>query len=218
MITLHVEVPLASFRKSYARSLGETYPFAPPATVYGMLLSLVGERIRARHQGVKLAFAYARRPRVTTTLRLLSRYKYGIASKQAAYGNMPDYVELLCGIDFLCWVDSGSEQSRGKARTLEARLIEAIASPETSNRSGVLALGLSDDAVNEISLVERVEGSWHWLTPCNNGLIELPIWVDHLGSRNTRWQRYHFDTTPSTSAEKPNHDKFVTVFDPIARI
>lgn len=217
MITLHVEVPLASFRKSYARSLGETYPFAPPATVYGMLLSLVGERIRVRHQGVKLAFAYAHKPRVTTTLRSLSRYKYGIANKQAAYGNIPDYVESLCGIDFLCWVDSDLEQSRGKARTLEARLIKAISSPEIINRSGVLALGLSDDAVNEISLIERVEGFWHWLTPCNNGLIELPIWVDHVGSRSTRWQRYHFDTTPSTSVEKPNHDKFVTIFDPITR-
>ena len=48
MITLRVEVPYASFRKSYARSFAETYPLPPPATVYGMLLSLVGERFRRR--------------------------------------------------------------------------------------------------------------------------------------------------------------------------
>ena len=33
MITLRVEVPYASFRKSYARSFAETYPLPPPATV-----------------------------------------------------------------------------------------------------------------------------------------------------------------------------------------
>src|SRR5215213_302197 len=58
VITLHVEVPYASFRKSYARSFAETYPLPPPATIYGMLLSLVGERFRSRHEGTRLAFAY----------------------------------------------------------------------------------------------------------------------------------------------------------------
>lgn len=217
MITLHIELPLASFRKSYARSLGETYPFAPPATVYGMLLSLVGEQVRERHQGVKLAFAYAHKPQITTVLRSLSRYKYGIASRQATHGNMPDYIELLCGIDFLCWVDSELEQDRSKLRTLEARLIEAIASPESIIRSGILALGLSDDIVNEISLVDQIEGYWHWLTPYNKGLIELPIWVDHVGSRNTRWQRYHFDNIPSTFTEKPSSEKFISIFSPVLR-
>ena len=218
MITLYIELSYASFRKSYARSLGETYFFAPPATVYGMLLSLVGERIRMRHQGVELAFAYARKPRIATTLRSLSRYKYGIATKQAVHGNLPDYIESLCGIEFLCWVNSDLEQNQSKARTLESRLIDAITFPEMIERSGVLALGLSDDAINEVSLVNRVEGFWHWLTPCNNGLIELPIWVDHIGSRDTRWQRYHFEATVSRCTESPNHDKFVKILAPIKNL
>src|ERR1044071_6948014 len=71
MITLHVDVPYASFRKSFARSFAETYPLPPPATVYGMLLSLVGEYFRKRHEGVRLAFAYKRLPKVATTLRKL---------------------------------------------------------------------------------------------------------------------------------------------------
>src|SRR5437660_12643720 len=94
VITLRVEVPYASFRKSYARSFAETYPLPPPATVYGMLLSLVGERFRRRHAGVRLAFAYKCRmqdqqchmpclPRVATTLRKLSRFKYGTISTEA---------------------------------------------------------------------------------------------------------------------------------------
>src|SRR6266852_1217890 len=67
--TLYIEVPYASFRKSHARSFAETYPLPPPATVYGMLLSLVGERFRRRHEGVRLAFAYKRLPHIATTLR-----------------------------------------------------------------------------------------------------------------------------------------------------
>src|ERR1041385_8570382 len=31
MISLHVEVPYASFRKSFARSFAETYPLPPPS-------------------------------------------------------------------------------------------------------------------------------------------------------------------------------------------
>ena len=83
MITLRVELPYGSFRKSYARSFAETYPLPPPATIYGMLLSLVAERFRQRHVGVRLAFAYKQIPRIATTLRKLSRYKYGVPKKQA---------------------------------------------------------------------------------------------------------------------------------------
>ena len=219
MIALHVEVPYASFRKSYARSFAETYPFPPPATVYGMLLSLVGERLRARHAGVQLAFAYARHPLVATTLRKLSRFKYGVSSKQSKLGNAPDFVETLCGIDFICWVDSSAEsQKTGDARssdnrTLEARLIEALNHPERVERTGIVCLGLSDDAVNEVSLVNSVAGKWHWLTPCANGQIELPVWVDHVGSIDTRWQRYNFEHALSVTNE-PTRQQFTLITAP----
>ena len=97
MITLRVELPYGSFRKSYARSFAETYPLPPPATIYGMLLSLVAERFRQRHVGVRLAFAYKQIPRIATTLRKLSRYKYGVPKKQAKLGNAPDFIERSAG-------------------------------------------------------------------------------------------------------------------------
>lgn len=199
MITLHVEVPYASFRKSYARSFAETYPLPPPATVYGMLLSLVGERFRQRHVGVRLAFAYKRAPQIATTLRKLSRYKYGVANKQSKLGNAPDFVETLCDIEFLCWVDSSEEISgnveaqEGKERVLEERIVEALNSPVNVSRYGVLCLGLSDDAVNNVSLCENIEGKWRHLLLSNTGTIELPIWVDHVGAARTRWQRYELE-------------------------
>lgn len=213
MIALHIEVPYASFRKSYARSFAETYPFPPPATVYGMLLSYVGEYFRSSHIGVKLAFAYKQQPKIATTLRKLSRYKYGVASKQSKVGNAPDYIETLCNIEFICWVDSSSEKKQ-KGRSLEQRLVEAIQSPEQITRRGLVCLGLSDDTVNDVSLLTSNEGQWHWLNPSNTGQIELPIWVDHVGSYHTRWQRYDFEESPSLIDNTPSLDKFIEINDP----
>lgn len=218
MITLHVEVPYASFRKSYARSFAETYLFPPPATVYGMLLSLVGEHFRAKHSGVKLAFAYTHRPKIATTLHKLSRYKYGVGSKQLKYGNTPDFIETLCGIEFLCWVDSSKELNNG--RSLEDRLFEAIETPEKVNRTGVVCLGLSDNAVNDISLIKDFDKvkdfaeAWHWLTPQDDGQIELPVWVDHVGAYHTRWRRYHFDASPTSITPDPPTSQFTEIVDP----
>ena len=211
MITLRIEVPYASFRKSYARSFAETYPLPPPATVYGMLLSLVGERFRRRHVGVRLAFAYKRVPQIATTLRKLSRYKYGVPGKQARLGNAPDFIETLCGIDFLCWVDSSGERVTGQ--TLEQRIVTALTIPASIDRYGVLCLGLSDDAVNDVRLCETIEGEWYRLVPDNMGAIELPVWVDHVGAANTRWQRYQLDTH-ATMVTAPTFDQWTEITAP----
>src|SRR5262245_5077895 len=211
VITLRVEVPYASFRKSYARSFAETYPLPPPATVYGMLLSLVGERFRRRHVGVRLAFAYKRVPQIATTLRKLSRYKYGVPGKQAKLGNAPDFIETLCGIDFLCWVDSSGEGTAGQ--TLEQRIITALTTPESIDRYGILCLGLSDDAVNDVQLCETIEGEWYRLIPDNMGAIELPVLVDHVGAANTRWQRYQLDTR-ATTVTAPTFEQWTEITTP----
>jgi CRISPR-associated protein Cas5t len=211
MITLEIEVPFATCRKSFARSFAETYPVPPPATVYGLLLALVGERFRKRHEGVRLGFGYRRLPQVATTLRKLSRYKYGVASKQSKLGNAPDYIESLCGIDILCCLDSSRElrklEGEGENRTLEARVSEAILFPDHVDRYGVLCLGLSDDAVNDVRLCERLEGQWYGLHPCNDGEIELPTWVDHVGGIATTFQRYRLDSVAiKMSGELPVSD------------
>jgi len=219
VITLRVEIPYASFRKSYARSFAETYPLPPPATVYGMLLSLVGERFRRRHAGVRLAFAYKRVPHIATTLRKLSRYKYGVPGKQATLGNAPDFVETLCGIDFLCWVDSAGEllnqdgTQQDARQTLEQRIITALTTPESVDRYGILCLGLSDDAVNDVHLYEAIEGQWYRLIPHHTGAIELPVWVDHVGAAKTRWQRYHLETH-ATTVTAPISDQWTQIMAP----
>lgn len=213
MIAIRIQAPFATFRKSFARGYAETYRLAPPATVYGMLLSLIGERFRQRHQGVRLAFAYAHKtplndegictclPRVATCLRKLSRYKYGVALKQSTLGNAPDYVESLCDLDFVCWIESSREESQES--TLEQRVITALNQPEKVTRYGVLCLGLSDDVVDDVSHIPNVTGFWHRLIPSTTGNLELPIWVDHVGASKTRWQRYTFEGEPTIIGEVP---------------
>jgi len=52
---LYLDYPCTSFPRSFARDYKETYRYPPPSTVYGLLLSLVGEVDMDRHRGVKLA-------------------------------------------------------------------------------------------------------------------------------------------------------------------
>lgn len=244
MITLHIETPFASFRQAFARSFAETYALPPPATVYGMLLSLVGEHFRVRHEGVKLAFAYKQMPRIATTIRKLSRFKYGVANKQSKLGNAPDYIETLCGIELLCWVNSTDEKpdenGDKKGSTLEERILTAIQNPSEINRRGVLSLGLSDDAVNDISLCKQIENAWHcfapngdvgfslidestgeqykWhrLLPNDKGSLELPIWVNHINSSNTQWQRYDFEKVVAEIISEPDGSewRWTEIIDP----
>jgi CRISPR-associated protein Cas5t len=242
MITVYVQVPFASFRKSFARSFAETYALPPPATIYGMLLSLVGEHFRKRHEGVRLAFAYKKIPKIATTVRKLSRYKYGIPNKQSSLGNAPDFVETLCGIEFLCWIDSSQEnpdsEEKLKGETLEQRILIALQNPQEVKRQGVVCLGLSDDAVNDISLcekngekwfrlfsdgnqgfplVENIEDDkWHRLLPNDKGSIELPVWADHVRGFDTRWQRYELEKEPSEITSIPNGQswRWTQIIDP----
>lgn len=55
-LALKIDVPIAS-PTSGSREDRETYPVPPPFTVYGMLLSLVGETDRYKHCEVKIALA-----------------------------------------------------------------------------------------------------------------------------------------------------------------
>ena len=189
MIALKIEVPIACFRQSQAREYVETYPVPPPSTVYGMLLSLVGEMDRYQHCGVHLALALLSEPRKSTVVRTFHRYK-----KQDIHnpGNIrPDYQELLTDIRFIVWVSAGTETTHP---TLAERLQQAFISPASVQRFGGLSLGESRDLINSVSLVTGGCGeALRWLVQDEKGLLTLPYWVDHVGSRETRWLRYELE-------------------------
>lgn len=186
-IALKVEVPIACFRQSRAREYIETYPVPPPSTVYGMLLSLVGEVDRYKHCGVKLAIALVSSPEKSTVIRTFHRFK--TKNIHDSRNTKPDYQELLTNIEFVVWVNAEVDKAEPN---LAQRLQMPVANPASINRFGGLCLGESRDLVNDVTLLAEnyYPESLRWLVRDENGFLTLPYWVDHVGSLKTRSLRY----------------------------
>ncbi|WP_232228474.1 type I-MYXAN CRISPR-associated protein Cas5/Cmx5/DevS [Lyngbya sp. PCC 8106] len=182
-LILQVEVPMASFRNSRAREYSESYPVPPHSTVYGMLLSLVGETNRYKHCGVKLAIAMLSIPYKSVNLRTLHRFETFTSRIPK-----PELYELLTNIEFIVAI-SGQEEENP---TLLERIVEAIHRPEELDRFDPLYLGESDHLVNQIFICSEFpkDKSLYWLIQNPDGDLTLPYWVDHVGSCGTRWRRY----------------------------
>jgi len=185
MIQLQVEVPIACFRQSWAREFAETYPVPPPATVYGMLLSLLGEWDRHRYCGAQLAIALLSQPQPSTVIRTFRRFKSKDIQDPA--NARPDYQQLLTDVQIVVLVKG----------SLAHDLERAFENPELINRSGGLSLGESRDLVNSITPIPVVPKQSRWLIRDEDGILTLPYWVDHVGARGTRWQRYLLQTLES---------------------
>jgi CRISPR-associated protein Cas5t len=196
-IALYIDVPFATFRQSYAREYGKTYPVPPPSTVYGMLLSLVGETDTYRHCGVKLAIAMLSKPQKSVVLRRLRRFK--VKDINDARNTVPEHQEILSNTKFMVWVAPGNDEVQP---TLTQRIEQALTNPSSNKRFGCLFLGESNDLVNVVKLVSddyQLEAR-QWLIQDNTGELTLPYWVDHIGSKGTRRQRYMLR---ETSAQSP---------------
>lgn len=191
MIGLYVTVPIASFRRGAAREYWETLPLPPPSTVYGFLLSMVGETDRHRHIGVRCTAGVIGRPDESTVLRKLWRVK----DKKLGLGNganvRPDYQELLTGVRLVMWLDS-SEEAGGHANSLEKRVSDSLSNGGRASidRFGGLSLGESTHMVDEILPIERAPVSDDGLVRLflldKSGNFTLPVWVDHVGAAGTR--------------------------------
>jgi len=186
-IALQVEVPIACFRQSRAKEYVETYPVPPPSTVYGMLLSLIGEENRYRHCGVMLAIALLSEPAKSIVIRTFRRVK--MRDIHHSSNARPDYQELLTNVEFVVWISAGTDKA---TPSLPERLQQAFIDPASVNRFSGLCLGESRDLVNAIiPLAENYHReSLRWLVRDEDGLLTLPYWIDHVGSQGTRWQRY----------------------------
>jgi CRISPR-associated protein Cas5t len=193
---IYINVPCATFRQSHSREYGRTYTYPPHSTVYGLLLSVVGEMDLHKHCGVKLAIAMLSRPAISKTLRTIHRFKFKQEDHES--NKRPDYQEVLTDIRFLVWVNSEDERSKP---TLLDKLEHYFAHPESVDRWGVLFLGESDDLVNTIKLVDEdfLVKSRQWLIRDNRGGITLPYWVDHFGFQGTRWFRYRIQEIARSS-------------------
>ena len=212
-IALYVDVPCATFRNSRNREYGQTYPVPPPSTVYGMLLSLVGETDSIKHCGVKLAIAMISQPQKSQILRKMRRFKAKDYSDSR--NSIPEHQEILTDIKFVVWVNSIMEEV---APNLANRIYQAKMNSSLIRRFGCLYLGESSDLVNSVRLASEkhvTDCKW-WLVQDSEGIMTLPYWVDHVGSKETRWLRYSLkklfiDVPPDSSwtVIQPNVYKYL---------
>ncbi len=189
-ICLRVTVPVCSFRKAYAREYLESERFPPPATVYGFLLSLVGEEDRTTYVGSEIAVAVIGVPEISTVLRTVWRVKKKGEGPGKGSNKRPDYQELLTGLELGVWVKMGPL----------CDCLKSASNPSAISRYGGLSLGESRDLVNDVCL----NPVWQqdkalWLIPDDKGEHPLPVWVDHVGSKGTRWQQFHMQEGPLKS-------------------
>lgn len=182
MLILHITAPFATFTNSRSREYSASFKYPSIATLYGLLLSLVGESDRTRHIGVKLAVGILQEPKSSIVLRTFKRLKEKHIN--AKVNSRPDYQEVLSGLNYVVCVDSSADE-----QSLEERLQLALKQPQKINRFGGLSLGESRDLVDDIRILEELpyQNECKWLLKNSSGEA-LPMWVDYHGSEKTRWE------------------------------
>lgn len=191
MLGLYVSVPVACFRKGFAREYLETEALPPPATCYGFLLSLVGEVDRDRHIGCRISPGLLSQPEKSVVLRTVWRIKKRQDPLGHAGNRTPAQQELLTDVRLVVWLDSLEEV--GQQPTLEGRVADACLDPERITRFGGLSLGESTHLVDEVKLIRNdrvstdVRGGSSLFVVAEFGQFTLPVWVDHVGSEGTRY-------------------------------
>jgi CRISPR-associated protein Cas5t len=185
MLALRVTVPVACFRKGFAREFWETEELPPPATCYGFLLAMVGERSRHRHIGARVCPALLNRPERSAVVRTLWRVKDRNEPLGSGTNARPDYQELLTQVRLAIWLDSSEEVSGGP--TLEQRVNRALDRSQEIERFGGLSLGESTHLVDEVSRLPIEREPARAYVVRERGRLSLPVWVDHVGSAATRY-------------------------------
>jgi len=209
---LYVSVPVASFRVAQAREFWESYACPPPSTIYGMLLSVVGEPNRFAHQGADIAVALLSEPERSVVLRTLWRVKDRKSPPGFGNNKRPDFQELLSDICLSIWVRHG--ESEASETALVHRLQAALREPETVSRSGGLSLGESPHLVNEVrSWRDGDPSSGRVLLQDHKGDMSLPVWPDHVGSKDTVWGQFRLDDYRLLKGDPPE-EAWVTICPP----
>jgi CRISPR-associated protein Cas5t len=187
MLGLELSVDTACWRKAHARELIETEIVPPPSTVYGSLLSLVGETDRSRHRGCRVTAGLLNSPAISTVL--CTRWQ--IKDRKTPQGNGkntgPDFQQLVVDAQLMVWCDSSGEPD--PTTGLENRVIRALQHPEEITRFGAWSLGESTHLINDAWLRSDAQppASCRAFLLGARGNLTLPVSVDHVGSARTRY-------------------------------
>lgn len=187
---IYLDCPCTSFPRSFARDYKETYQYPPPSTVYGLLLSLVGEEELTSHLGVRLAIGIVGEDAPISRIVRKQRHHKFSKKHQGTYPSAqfskPNFQELLTDLRIVLHLDSSEEKA---APTLRDRVTSALTEPNNIQRFGGLSLGESWALINGVRPYRETDGAIRWLLVDNHGLIGLPVWIDRKTTRGT-FQRF----------------------------
>jgi CRISPR-associated protein Cas5t len=183
---LYLECPCTSFPRSFARDFKETYQYPPPSTIYGMLLSLVGEVDLNAHIGVKIAIGIIGTDSpISRIVRKQRHHKFSKTHAQTyptSQFSKPNHQELLTDVRISIRIDSTNETGTIK---LIDRIAIALATPSQITRFGGLSLGESWSLINGVRAYRETDGTVRWLVKDKRGLIGLPVWIDRVTTQGT---------------------------------
>lgn len=203
---LYLDCPCTSFPRSFARDYKETYRYPPPSTIYGLLLSLVGEAEMSAHLGVKLAIGIiGEDPPISRIVRKQRHHKFSkthMGTYPTSKFSKPNHHELLTDLQAVVKIDSSEETATVK---LADRIEIALSTPSEITRFGGLSLGESWAMVNGVRHYREGDGAIRWLIKDNRGLIGLPIWINRETGQGT-FQRFSF-----AEADEFQDDCWVTI-------
>ena len=185
MTGLYLSVPIACWRRGHAREYLETEAVPPPSTLYGFLLSFVGERDRRAHIGARVTGGVFGAPPISRVLRTTWRVKKSKMPLGVKENARPDWQELVTGAEVVVFVSSEDEEGDG----LEGRIATALDAPGSIERFGGLSLGESTHLVDVVRRVEEgdLDRGPQIFVVDPAGTRSLPVWVDHVGSAGTRY-------------------------------
>jgi CRISPR-associated protein Cas5t len=145
--------------------------------------------------GARVTVTLLNRPPTSVVLRTVWRLK---KPTLGSGGNTrPDYQQLLTEIEMIVWLDSSKEQAGHPF--LEDRVRQALdpSARRRVNRFGGISLGESTHLVDSVCLLtdalrQELEhrSDLAGVKPrtylqAEQGLLGLPVWVDHVGSSGT---------------------------------
>lgn len=194
---IRVEVPICAFRPYASREYQDTFPVPPPATVYGMLLSLLGipREEKPRHRGTEIALGFGtsswdgKTKQPTFSPELPGRSKVFRKLRRGAdlENTRPDYQDLLLDLAIWVWLRPGAD---GAESPLSSQVHSALQNPTAITRSGGLSLGESSYLVDVVKIDASPPDRLIFLVPDESGFYSLPVWVDHAERQETRLGRF----------------------------
>ncbi len=185
---IYVTIPITSFRAPRAREYLESMTFPAPATVYGFLLSLVGEEDRHKNKGAEIGVGMLNKPEKSVVLRTMWRIKDKKNPPGINNNKRPDYQEVLTGVNLVIWIKNYPE---GKHGILFEKVKDAVIEKNSVQRFGGLSFGESTFLVDEVKHFNNdLNETIYFLKSSSEGELSLPIWVDHVGSKGTIFKQF----------------------------